>query len=108
MYYFNMRFNSCWGKKIAVTKDGKVRPCIYSEIIIADLKRSQLRDIIEASKRYWDITKDKIDRCKDCELRFVCFDCREIPHRATNNLYAANPYCFYDPYQGIWQGEKDD
>ncbi len=32
VYRFNKRHNSCWGKKVAITRDGKVRPYIYSTI----------------------------------------------------------------------------
>jgi hypothetical protein len=38
-YRFNRHYNSCWGKKVAVTKDGKIRPCIHSRIVIGDLAR---------------------------------------------------------------------
>jgi uncharacterized protein len=36
-YYLNRKYNSCWAHKIAITKDGKFRPCIYSSIILGDL-----------------------------------------------------------------------
>ena len=29
------------------------------------------------------------------------FDCREIARRESNNLYAPNPYCSYDPFTGV-------
>lgn len=59
--------------------------------------------MLEKAKKYWLITKDRIKKCKDCELRYVCFDCREIVKRKTNDLYASNPYCKYNPYKGIWE-----
>jgi len=30
----------------------------------------------EGFKKYWDITKDQIEVCKDCEFRYICTDCR--------------------------------
>ncbi len=102
-YIFNKKYNSCWGKKIAITKDGKIRPCIYSEIIIGDINKDDIEDIMKKAKKYWNITKDKVKICKDCELRYVCFDCREIAQRKNNgNLYATNPLCTYNPYTGKW------
>lgn len=102
-YSKNKMYNSCWGGKIAVTKDGKVRPCIYSKIIIDDIYADvSIESLIDKLKKFWYLTKDKIHKCKDCELRYACFDCREIPMRVENSLYAANPYCKYNPYKGTW------
>ncbi|MCX6582273.1 MAG: hypothetical protein NT166_19040 [Candidatus Aminicenantes bacterium] len=110
-YLFNRRYNSCWGTKIAVTGDRKIRPCIFSEVIVgdlADLVNGELDadDLIEKMKEYWTLAKDKVKTCKDCELRHACFDCREIARRRNNDLLAANPYCLYDPYKGTWKPKE--
>lgn len=101
-YRFKMLFNSCWGGRIAVTSDGKLRPCIYSKIVLGDIKDKCSEKIIDEYQKYWKITKDKVAICKDCELKYVCFDCREISFRETGDLYGFNPYCKYDPYKGKW------
>lgn len=102
-YYFNKVYNSCWGKRIAITGDGKIRPCIYSEICIGDFDALSIDRLFEKMKEYWEITKDKIEKCKECELRHICFDCREIANRQLGvGLFATNPYCKYDPYKGTW------
>ena len=105
-YTRNRAYNSCWGKKIAVSKDGKIRPCIYSNIIIGDIDKGNTADIMERAKEYWYLTKEKIDKCKDCELKYACFDCREIAIRWGNSLSAPNPFCEYNPYTGSWEGEN--
>ena len=102
IYDFNLNYNSCWGRKIAVTAEGILKPCIYSDMVIGDLKEQKLDDSIEKIKSLWGITKDKVETCKDCELRYVCFDCREIARKTTGNLFGANPNCGYNPYKGIW------
>jgi uncharacterized protein len=101
-YIFNRKYNPCWGAKIAVTSDGKIRPCIYSEIVVGDFHGLTPTGIIEKIMPYWTFTKDKVERCKDCEVRHICFDCREIAFREGGDLAAANPYCDYDPYTGTW------
>jgi radical SAM protein with 4Fe4S-binding SPASM domain len=103
-YQFNKVCNSCWGHKIAITKDGKIRPCIYSDIVIADVCDIDKKETIDKILSYWFITKDRVERCKDCEFKYVCNDCREIAQRANNgNLFAANPDCKYNPYTGEWK-----
>jgi radical SAM protein with 4Fe4S-binding SPASM domain len=101
-YNLNREFNTCWGRKIAVTSDLKVRPCIHSKIIIGDLTGDDIDDIMESALTYWAITKDRVDKCKNCELRYVCFDCREIALRKGGNLFATNPNCSYNPQAGTW------
>ncbi|MBD3196380.1 MAG: hypothetical protein GF317_15080 [Candidatus Lokiarchaeota archaeon] len=101
-YRFNMRYNSCWGKKITVTNDYEIKPCIFSNIVISRIDEDSIDDIIKKIKRYWFLTKNKITKCKDCEFKYICFDCREIARKSKNDLYAENPYCSYDPFKGIW------
>lgn len=102
-YRFNRCFNSCWGRKIAITADGFIRPCIYSEISLADFATVSQDRLFEIMNEYWTLTKDKVETCKDCELRHICFDCREIARReAGGELRAPNRHCRYDPYNGTW------
>lgn len=103
-YGFNKKYNSCWGQKVAVKKDGKVSPCIHSRVVVGDLKKDDAETLVEKLEKYWKITKDHVEKCKDCELRYACFDCREIAWRAGGHLLAAPPHCQYDPYKGTWSG----
>jgi len=104
-YLFNKKYNCCWGGKVAITREGKIRPCIYSSIVAGDIDKDAPGEILEKLKKYWTITKDKVEKCKECELRYVCFDCREIACRKGDNLFSAHPLCSYDPCKGKWQGE---
>jgi radical SAM protein with 4Fe4S-binding SPASM domain len=101
-YLFNRRYNSCWGTKIAITSDGIIRPCIYSEIDIGNYETLSIDQVLEKLKPYWELTKDKIEKCKDCELRHICFDCREIARKSSGDLKSVNPQCKYNPYKGTW------
>lgn len=106
-YQKNMNYNSCWGGKLAVLKDGTVKPCIHSEIGIGNLYHSDLSEILLKVSEYQEITKDKVEKCKDCELRYTCFDCRELSYRQSGSLLSSNPFCIYDPYSGTWSESHD-
>lgn len=97
-YQFNRHFNSCWGKAIAVTEDNNVRPCIHSTIITGHLTPVNFNTIMEKAREYWAINKDKVERCRICEFRYTCADCRELAYRETGDIFAANPKCSYDPF----------
>ncbi|MFO7866267.1 MAG: SPASM domain-containing protein [Candidatus Aminicenantes bacterium] len=102
-YMYNSQNNPCWGGKVAITKKEEIKPCIYSRIILGKLKRDSIEDVFPKILEYWSITKKKIEKCRDCEFRFLCSDCREIAFRENKNLYDSNPLCNYDPYSGNWQ-----
>jgi uncharacterized protein len=105
-YNFSQICNNCWGHKISITKDGKIRPCIYSKIVVGDLEHLTDPKTVKKIKSYWYISKDKVETCQECELRYFCIDCREKAQRENNGeLQASNPSCVYNPKTGVW---KDD
>lgn len=53
-------------------------------------------------KKYWNINKDRIDVCKDCEFRYICTDCRAYIEEP-DNIYSKPLKCGYDPYTNQWQ-----
>ena len=95
-YFHYKKFNPCWGSKIAITKDLSVRPCIYSGLIfgnIAEPDGSNWEDIWNKADKCRRITKSQVKRCKECEFKFICFDCREIARVEGGDLFAENPNC---------------
>ena len=44
--------------------------------------------------------KDMTETCRDCELRYICSDCRAYTHG--NNFTGKPSKCKYDPYKRIW------
>ena len=69
-----------------------------------NIKETNLSDLInkQGFKKYWDIKKDDIAICKDCEFRHICTDCRayiEDPQ----DIYSKPLKCGYNPYTNEWQ-----
>ncbi len=100
---FNMHFNTCWGRKVAIKSNGDISPCIYSDISVGNIKNEDLDLLLSRLKRYWILTKDFVDKCKICELKYFCFDCREISRKMGGDLYSPNPFCKYNPQTGADQ-----
>ena len=51
--------------------------------------------------KVWNISKDKISICKDCEFRHICTDCRA--YLENPNDYLSKPLkCGYNPYTNKW------
>ena len=71
--------------------------------VFGNIKDTTLKEAIEKPgfKKYWDINKDKIHVCKDCEFRYICTDCRAYVEDPEDIL--SKPLkCGYNPYTGEW------
>ena len=96
--------HSCFYGKLYFDVYGDVFPCVMErEESLGNIKRQTIEELLARSsfRKYWDLTKDQIESCKDCEYRLACFDCR--PKAKGRSGYLAKPKeCFYDPYIGEW------
>ena len=72
------------------------------------LASKELAPILRSSalRRIWSATKDQVMVCRDCEYRYVCFDCRPLSEASAGGkadyLHAPYPRCTYNPYTGEW------
>ncbi len=101
--------NSCLHKKIGIDIDGNIKNCPLMAGSFGNIHDTSLERALEMPgfKKYWNLTKDKIEVCKDCEFRYVCTDCRaftEQSHIDENGFDTSKPLkCGYDPYTGKWK-----
>lgn len=109
IYEHNKFWNSCWFGKVAITSGGDVLPCVFARDQVAgNVKDRSLAEIIEEDMlKFWGLTRDQVEVCRDCEYRYLCHDCRPWAYGFTDNLYAKSPRCTYDPYTGEW-GKAED
>ncbi|MBU2068137.1 radical SAM protein, partial [Patescibacteria group bacterium] len=102
----NKKGHSCWQGKLCVTSSGLVIPCIMArEEICGSVKDQSLSGIIHSDnlQNSWNLSKDRIEICRDCEFRYACFDCRPLAKGEIGNLYVQGNNCLYNPYQGEWK-----
>lgn len=101
--------NSCLNKKIGIDINGNIKNCPLMPESFGNIHTSSLEDALAkpSFKKYWNLTKDHIEGCKDCEFRYVCTDCRAFTERNMENkegLDISKPLkCGYDPYTGVWE-----
>jgi len=101
-YFYSENFNPCWGHQIAIDTKGEIKPCLWSNIIIGNLKENNIKNLITIGKfdDYWSIRKDNLQICKECEYRYVCNDCRVSSVNEGNGLYGKPTFCKYNPLIG--------
>lgn len=97
-------FNSCLNQKISIDKQGNIKNCPSMATTYGNHQDTKLAKVVqnEAFRAVWDITKDKVSGCQDCEFRYICTDCRAYT-QDSQNPYAKPAKCDYDPYTGVWQ-----
>jgi len=101
--YSNRKYNSCLQGKVTIDAEGNIKNCPSMKESYGNIKDTTLAEAIEKPgfKKYWDINKDKIHVCKDCEFRYICTDCRAYIEDPEDIL--SKPLkCGYNPYTGEW------
>ena len=104
----SMSCNSCLHKKIGIDTEGNIKNCPSMQQDFGNINITSLEEAISHPdyKKYWKLSKDNIEICKDCEFRYICTDCRaytERTHINNEGLDISKPLkCGYDPYSGEW------
>ncbi|MGE5341626.1 MAG: SPASM domain-containing protein [Candidatus Omnitrophota bacterium] len=103
-FFFNKELNPCWGNKLAIDSDGEIKPCMWSDIKLGNINCISIPNLILSGKfdEFWEINKDKIEICKDCEYRYLCSDCRVGAVKDSGSLYSKSIGCSYSPDMGTW------
>lgn len=102
-------YNSCLNKKISIDVAGNIKNCPSMIQNFGNIENTTLEEALQHKdfKKYWNLTKDNIEVCKDCEFRYICTDCRaytERSHTDNNGLDISKPLkCGYNPYIGEWE-----
>lgn len=97
------RFNSCLNRKLSVDEHGEIRNCPAMPASYGNAADTSLHSAVMRRdfREVWEVNKDQIETCKDCEFRYVCTDCRAFVRDASDRLSKPST-CTYDPYSGEW------
>ncbi len=102
--YMESQFhNSCLNRKISIDADGNIKNCPSMPESFGNIRDTTLAEAIEKPgfTKYWNITKDQIHVCKDCEYRYICTDCRAYVEDP-DDILSKPLKCGYNPYTGEW------
>ncbi len=103
-YTESLHHNTCLNRKIAIDAEGNIKNCPSMKESFGNIRDTTLEEAINKPgfKKYWNIKKDDITKCKDCEFRHVCTDCRVYIDNP-EDIYSAPLKCGYDPYTCTWE-----
>lgn len=103
-YTESLSHNTCLNRKIAIDTKGNIKNCPSMKASYGNICNTTLEEAINKPgfTQYWDIRKAEITKCKDCEFRHVCTDCRAYLDDP-DDIYSAPLKCGYDPYTCEWE-----
>ncbi|MGE0090896.1 MAG: grasp-with-spasm system SPASM domain peptide maturase [Bacteroidales bacterium] len=99
MFTESLKFNTCLNRKISINTEGEIKNCPSLKKTFGNIKSVKLEDVckMDEFRKLWEINKDKIKVCKDCEFRYICTDCRAYI-KDKDDIYSKPLKCGYDPY----------
>ena len=96
--------NTCLNRKISIDVDGNIKNCPSMVQSFGNIRDTTLQEALEHPdfKKYWNVKKDDIAVCKDCEFRHICTDCRAYIENP-DDMYSKPLKCGYNPYTAEWE-----
>jgi SPASM domain peptide maturase of grasp-with-spasm system len=103
-YTESLAHNTCLNRKIAIDAEGNIKNCPSMKEHFGNIRHTTLAKAIAKPgfRKYWSITKDQVTKCRDCEFRHICTDCRAYTDNPKDR-YAAPLKCGYNPYTCCWE-----
>lgn len=85
-FSLNQAFNNCLYGTIYFNQAGEFFPCPA----LVDFKLGHIKNLQylwEELYKFWTLNKNKINKCKECSLRFACNDCRAKEYAIGGDLF---------------------
>lgn len=105
IFFRNKTGNMCLSRKLAISRTGEIAPChIIADRSLGNVKEVSINEVLRMKEidSYWELSKDKLEVCNECEYRYLCIDCPILEHRADGKFYQ-NFYCRYNPQRAMFE-----
>lgn len=92
----NHFFNGCLNNMICIDENGYIKNCPAMKKTYGHVNTTKLKEVYENTdfKKLWIINNDRIDKCKECEFRYICDNCRAFL-TDPENIYSSPQKCDY-------------
>lgn len=102
----NKKFHPCLGNSLTISWRGEVLPCpLMRSRSFGKIHKKTLPHFFKPGENnletFWNLRLDTLSKCKNCEFRYSCGDCRALEESLTGNL-SGKVLCNYDPENGVW------
>lgn len=107
LYCEAINVNPYYNGKLFIGSSGEVKMSEKANRIHGYVSEASINQVIAEDinlKKFWGISKDLIDVCKDCEFRYFCVDDRQ-PKARDNGTFFFEEECRFNPYISRWSDE---
>lgn len=99
------KMHPCLGNTLTISWKGDIFICpMLRERSLGNINESRIFEIFyhkgEEIEKIWKTTLNSLNKCKYCEFRYSCNDCRAIEQKITGN-FLGKVLCNYDPEKGM-------
>lgn len=106
LFMESLKYNVGLNRKVSIDLDGGIKNFVNHSIKYGNIQTEKIENIIKLDefKKKWFISNDKIEKCKNCQYRYMCISNSDIEE--INNKYFKTKTCNFNPYENIWIQEK--
>ncbi|MDO9254629.1 MAG: grasp-with-spasm system SPASM domain peptide maturase [Bacteroidales bacterium] len=102
LFMESLKYNVGLNRKVSIDLDGGIKNFVNHSIKYGNIQTEKIENIIKLKEFQgkWDINNDKIEKCKDCQYRYMCIcnsDIKEI-----NKKFSKTNTCNFNPYENTW------
>lgn len=99
-------YNLGLNKRICIDINGDVKNDFSHTKVFGNINDQQICDIVNRTELcyLWNINKNLVEKCKDCQYRYMCVDFSDIKFEE-GKYYTINE-CQFDPYNNKWQSRE--
>ncbi|WP_282087639.1 grasp-with-spasm system SPASM domain peptide maturase [Aquimarina algiphila] len=103
MYLEAVNYNTGLHRKVCIDHEGNIKNYVSHNAIFGNVKDNLIADIIqkEEFKEKYYLKNDIIEKCKDCQFRYMCLSNSDIEKKGEN--YYKIDTCTYNPYKNTWE-----
>lgn len=97
-YIESLSHNVGLNRKVCIDIDGSIKNFVNHSKTFGNITETPLEEVInlDSFKWYWYICNDMIEKCKDCQFRYMCLSNSEIEYK--DSKYYKVDTCNYNPY----------
>ena len=90
-------------RKVCIDSNGDIRNFLTHRKTYGNVNDEKIKDIIDLSNfQYkWNISNNKIQKCKDCQYRYMCLSNSDIIEK--NGKFYKVDICNFNPYTNKWE-----
>ena len=105
VYIEAQKHNIFYNRRIYIDNENRIKHTINQKETYGNISNENIFNIIlDKNFNYlWNITKDDIIVCKDCQFRYLCPDNRIPIYDEKNKKYYHIEECNYNPYTNQWK-----